>query len=90
LTKEIFVCCLYEKQYVLLPNKFDNKIFFRIMEKSVKQVKLHGKRRSSATGLGKDVPWLNINGLWLERAGFGIGQSVEIEVEAKKLTIKAL
>jgi len=60
------------------------------MEKSIKQVKLHGKYRQRITLPSHDVPWLNVNGLWLERAGFGIGQAVEIQVENKQLIIKAL
>jgi toxic protein SymE len=60
------------------------------MEKNIKQAKLHSKYRSLANEPGRNVPWLNVNGLWLERAGFGIGQAVEIAIENRKLTIIAL
>ena len=60
------------------------------MENQLRHIKLHGKSRLNTKRLNRDVPWLNINGLWLERAGFGIGQRVEIAVENRKLTIIAL
>lgn len=39
---------------------------------------------------GKNVPWLNVNGLWLEQAGFKIGDQIEINVRRNKLVIKKL
>lgn len=36
---------------------------------------------------GKEVPWLNISGVWLHQAGFSIGDCVEIKVDRKKLII---
>lgn len=60
------------------------------MERQIKQAKLHYKSRSNTKGRNRDVPWLNVNGLWLERAGFGIGQVIEIEVSERRLIIKAL
>jgi len=60
------------------------------MENQLKRIKLHGKYRSLVNQPGRDVPWLNVNGLWLERAGFGVGQAVEIVIENRKLTIIAL
>jgi len=59
-------------------------------QKNIKQVKLHYKSRLNTKQLNRDVPWLNVSGLWLERAGFGIGQQIEIAVENRKLTIIAL
>ena len=59
------------------------------MDKTVKQVKLHGKYRRSLKH-SHQVPWLNVNGLWLERAGFFIGQAIEIEVRSGLLIIKAV
>ena len=56
------------------------------MSNQLKRIKLHGKHRYP----NQNVPWLNINGFWLERAGFGIGQVIEIEVENRQLTIKAV
>jgi len=60
------------------------------METQLKRTKLHAKHRESVNRTSRDVPWLNVNGLWLERAGFGIGQKVEISIEDKQLTIKAV
>ena len=37
---------------------------------------------------GKDVPWLNLNGNWLEAAGFKIGDQIEINVQQKQLVIR--
>jgi HSP20-like domain of unknown function (DUF1813). len=59
------------------------------MDKHIKQAKLHSKYRHRIN-LPSQVPWLNVNGLWLERAGFGIGQSIEIEVSDRRLIIKAV
>jgi len=62
------------------------------MENNIKQAKLHAKyayRRSLRSG-GKDLPWLNLTGVWLEQAGFPVGQRIEIRVENKHLTIIAL
>ena len=56
---------------------------------SIKQVKLHGKYRR-CINRPNQVPWLNVNGLWLERAGFFIGQPIEIEVSDRRLIIKAV
>ena len=60
------------------------------MNSQTKQVKLHGKYRSRTKRPGRSAPWLNVNGLWLEEAGFCIGQAIEIKVEDKQLIIKAL
>ena len=60
------------------------------MEKSIKQAKLHYKPRLNTKRKNRDVPWLNVSGLWLERAGFGIGQQIEISIEDRQLTIKAV
>ena len=58
--------------------------------KQVRKIKLYAQSRSSnksATGL-KNVPWLNVSGVWLEKAGFNIGDKVEIKVKQKELVIK--
>ena len=39
---------------------------------------------------GKDVPWLNLNGNWLEAAGFKIGDQIEINVQQKQLVIRTV
>jgi len=50
------------------------------MENCIKRIKLHAKHRDLSNRTSRDVPWLNVNGLWLERADFGIGQKVEINI----------
>lgn len=34
------------------------------------------------------VPWLNLSGLWLQKAGFDIGDSISISIEEERLIIK--
>ena len=60
------------------------------MSNQLKRIKLHSKQQPRVGQPGRNVPWLNVNGIWLEEAGFPIGQAVEIEIENRKLTIKAL
>lgn len=38
-------------------------------------------------GHGRDLPWLSMSGLWLEQAGFKIGDQLQIKVENNKLII---
>lgn len=60
--------------------------------KDKRRIKLHAQNRvsrASCTGL-KQVPWLNVSGAWLERAGFGVGARVEITVRENELVIKPL
>jgi hypothetical protein len=65
-----------------------------LRKKTIRQVKLHSKLRVSERGWtgssGKIVPWLTINGIWLEEAGFHAGDQVEIEVSNQQLIIKNL
>lgn len=66
------------------------KFYPQMENKSTRQVKLHSKYRQSKGGWlreGKEVPWLNVSGLWLEEAGFKIGDQVEITVENNTLII---
>jgi len=61
----------------------------------LRRAKVHGLYRPAATrwgssNRGKNVPWLNVNGLWLEQAGFKVGDRIEISVKNKELTIKKL
>lgn len=83
-------CCEKEKRCVHLPNKFDIKIFF--MTDKNRKVKLYSQcRRSQKSHNGlKEVPWLNVSGVWLEQAGFNIGLQVEIIVRDQELIIKPL
>jgi hypothetical protein len=39
---------------------------------------------------GRRIPDIRLTGLWLRNAGFDLGQSIEVEVEAGALTIRAL
>ena len=60
--------------------------------KTNRKVKLYSQSRpshQSSTGL-KQVPWLNVSGLWLEKAGFNIGLQVQIIVRDQELVIKPI
>ncbi|MBN8721248.1 MAG: SymE family type I addiction module toxin [Sediminibacterium magnilacihabitans] len=61
--------------------------------KTIRKAKLHYKHRVtggdwSRPGRCQTIPWLNVCGLWLEQAGFKVGDPVEIRVEENMLTIK--
>lgn len=59
---------------------------------SNKQVKLYGRSRpcqSSISG-NKDVPWLNVSGVWLEELGFNVGDRVRIIPREKLLIIELM
>ncbi len=62
--------------------------------KTRRRAKMHGKNREVNGGWRhiryQEVPWLNVSGFWLERAGFKIGDQVEIMIEENKLIIKNL
>ena len=63
--------------------------------KQTRRAKVHGLYRPAAvrwgsSNRGKNVPWLNVNGLWLEQAGFKIGDPIEIDVKSNRLIIKKL
>jgi toxic protein SymE len=60
--------------------------------KKTRQARLHGKYRALQRNWpsGKYVPWLNVNGVWLEQAGFRVGDQLEITIENNLLTIKNL
>ena len=49
-------------------------------KKNNKQVKVQAKYRPSQSrcvgATGKNVPWLNLSGMWMEEAGFNIGDMV--------------
>ncbi len=51
-------------------------------KKNNKQVKVQAKYRPSQSrcmgASGKNVPWLNLSGVWLEEAGFNIGDMVSV------------
>jgi len=56
-----------------------------------RQVKLYGKMfpipKNSWFCKEREVPWLNVSGVWLEQAGFSIGDRVNIKVGRKRLII---
>jgi toxic protein SymE len=59
--------------------------------RNTRQVKLHTKYRPLTGNRWPDyrqVPWLNVSGVWLERAGFRAGDAVEITVAENQLIIK--
>ncbi len=45
---------------------------------------------SSSSGHTKDVPFIRLNGLWLEDLGFHIGDKVSVHCENDKLVITKL
>ncbi|QHS58029.1 SymE family type I addiction module toxin [Chitinophaga agri] len=58
--------------------------------KTIRHGKLHGQYQALANhwNRGRNVPWLNVRGLWLEDAGFRVGDPIEIIVSKGKLVIK--
>lgn len=38
------------------------------------------------TGL-RAVPWIQLRGIWLEQAGFSVGQSLRVEVQQKRVVL---
>jgi hypothetical protein len=61
-------------------------------KENIRQVKLQSKYRPIRSGWinnnEREIPWLTLSGLWLERAGFRKGDRLEITVENNLLTIK--
>lgn len=59
-----------------------------------KQVKMQGKYRASqsrcewAHNDHKIVPWLTVNGLWLEKLGFKVGDKVNITGGDRRIVIE--
>ena len=43
-------------------------------------------RSNNFTGL-RMVPWIRLRGVWLEQAGFSIGQLLKVEVQRKRVVI---
>ena len=69
----------------LLPTKH-----ITTMKPTGKIVKLQGKHRDSNRSMyyNKSVPWLTTSGVWLQKLGFNIGDTVRITAENKKLIIE--
>lgn len=59
-----------------------------------KQVKVQGKYRPSQSrcsgASGKEVPWLNLSGIWLAEMGFNIGDVVRIVRRSGLLLIERI
>ncbi len=51
-----------------------------------KQVYLHPVK-TNPSGSGRSIPWINLRGFWLERAGFRAGTKYTIEVYEGKLVL---
>jgi Toxin SymE, type I toxin-antitoxin system len=56
------------------------------MQSKSKTAKIHEKGVERTYGW-KSVPWLNLSGIWLEKAGFDIGDSIAIAVTRNKIVI---
>lgn len=54
-----------------------------------KEVKLQSKHRVLTYGY-KTVPWLSLNGIWLEELGFKAGDTVRILTSEKQLIIELI
>lgn len=59
-----------------------------------KQVKVQAKYRPSQSrcmgARGKEVPWLNLSGIWLAEAGFNIGDPVRVVSRSGLLLIERI
>jgi len=62
----------------------------KTISKALRRGKMHGQYRalSHHWNRGRNVPWLNVSGLWLEDAGFNVGDPIEIIVSKEKLIVK--
>ena len=58
--------------------------------KALRRGKMHGQYQavSNHWNRGRNVPWLNVRGLWLEEAGFNVGDPIDIIVGKGKLIVK--
>jgi hypothetical protein len=57
--------------------------------KNPREVKLQPKHRALTYGY-KTVPWLSVNGIWLEELGFKAGDTVRILTGKKQLIIELI
>lgn len=53
-----------------------------------RQVKLHEKHSPRAYGQCRVVPWLTLSGVWLEKAGFRIGDVMAVTVSKDEIIVK--
>lgn len=60
--------------------------------KSVRKRKIYSKFQGGGSRIcdpqPKEVPWLNVSGIWLRKAGFEVGDQVEITIKPNELHIK--
>ena len=65
-------------------------IFHMQSNKAIRKGKIYGRHRKMPAHRngGRDVAWLTVAGIWLEQAGFNVGDVIEIEVAAGQLVIK--
>jgi len=67
---------------------FIKKIFFMLKHKKrVRHLKVHSRYHSRSYNQYRNVPWLNISGVWLEEVGFNIGDGITVSIEANQLII---
>ncbi|WP_081610730.1 SymE family type I addiction module toxin [Cupriavidus neocaledonicus] len=43
-------------------------------------------KSNNFTGL-RTIPWIRLRGVWLERAGFSVGQSLKVKVQRQRIVI---
>jgi len=78
--------CITKKYY----KNFSTKVITAIMAiRNPKEVKLQSKHRVLTYGY-KTVPWLSLNGVWLEELGFKAGDTVRILTSEKQLIIELI
>ena len=53
-----------------------------------KKVRMQGKSRHSVKSSNRQVPWLTVSGVWLEKSGFNIGDVLRITRREKLLIIE--
>lgn len=53
----------------------------------VRYIKLSGKAHPRDNHQYKNLPWLNMSGVWLQEAGFNIGDRLQVNVSQGQLTI---
>ncbi len=59
------------------------------MAKQMRTGKIHGRYQavSGHWNHARDVAWVRLGGLWLEQAGFKVGDTIAIEVKQGQLVI---
>ena len=47
-------------------------------------------RKMTVSYIGLNIPYLRLRGRWLDRAGFGVGTHVRVEVSERRLIVEAV